>query len=937
MKKNRWVGMMFLLIFLTSIASVYGGEITLKTEGLMVKVDSTGKLKVTDLITNTEAKKYIDSFTILNGKNKDEELNPGAPEKTEQSENGFKSVYRNVGGFLNITQSFERADKFIKSTIEIENTGSEQAWLKVRFNMPVVSSTDNLVYWNGNNLYEEIFDDLKREELFNTFPMACAYSKKSGVAVGIEAHQIFSHIENGLLYNTNQPVIYYGVKLVVDPKKVNKVEFITYTFNPDYGYLNAVDSYQKIFPDMFGAKTGVDKRVYTTAMTTSSLYYYEVQGRPDSLYISPEFPRRHFGGWVWGYAPVQVIGDWYGTKEITENPDLHSMKDVEYGSYETFQKNRRKGIEAASVRNAAYMFYVINWCDKKLADKFYPDCIVTDKNTTNLCNGWVLMNDADYRMWCGGNKFSQDMQRDIKKIAEELPISGFSLDCVSGPALCRQTGVETMEGKAYDSEGVYAREGSGMAKMMDYIHGLKRDDKTMGISSNLAGNALQYYVAMRTDNALTDWAFSEALNNITAEEIQRYLLGTRPQNWCILIDSEKYGSTLPWQEYSPEKIRQIYNNIRDNLILFSYRFAYFPHQALSWGNVKIMKAMPVFQKLIAAGYQVIPAVKLNEDLWRARYGNDLNSYLFIGNQKFTAQQITATIDNRYLGKRVYLFSKYDGTPVDNLIENNKTVINYSLKPKEPLILKAVLGIKDCGGAKVTGKAEEAGDIKSGRVKISLKSTKGIKTEISVRLPEENSAVEVKVNDQAIGFKSGESRVVFAATLGTDNKIEVGWKSNLFQVSEEQVLAYQFITPEGKSRCTIVVDDAADENDNNTAFRLQEYFRYYYEKVKKDPGVKIPIKKKSEAGELKNAVLIGIDAKSGYGINISAENNNLVITAPDSLTRFEMVNRLMMVLDKKYVYYGVIGDPADANVYTRDPATQKMREKAGLGVGTVWEE
>jgi hypothetical protein len=266
-----------------------------------------------------------------------------------------------------------------------------------------------------------------------------------------------------------------------------------------------------------------------------------------------------------------------------------------------------------------------------------------------------------------------------------------------------------MEGRAYDQEGVYMIAGAGNAKILDFIHQQKKNGRSMGVSCNLAGNRVLYFVAMRTDNSLTDWAFSEAVNNANAEEVQRFLLGARPHNWCVLIDKENYGSSLPWQEYSPEKIMDVYNNIRDNLILYCYRFGYFPHDALAWGNVKIMKTMPILQRIICAGYQVVPAVKLNEKLWQARYGHGINTYLFTGNQKFKAQELTAIVDNKYLGKGDYIFCHDDGRSVPNLIENQTTSIKYSIKPKEAFILKAALRISEHGAARLKGEATEAGD------------------------------------------------------------------------------------------------------------------------------------------------------------------------------------------------------------------------------------
>lgn len=909
------------------------GDVAVHTSGLSLRLDSKGQGLFKNTYSGDESKVPLDMLTILDGKNDHQKLILNAVKVTQQGA-GAVIQYKTQNSALTIEQVFEKRDGFILSRIMVKNEGTQAAFLKLRQSLPLLPGKESLNYWNGNALRENIKLDLTRDEIFNSLPMACIYTRKSGIAAGIEPNQIFNFIETGIIFSEKPESFYFGVKLVVDAGQTNQAEFILYSFEPDYGYLNAVADYQNFSPELFQPHENIDKRIYSGALTNNLFYYNRLGGRKG---ISREFARRQGATWVWGYAPFQVPGDWYGRKNVTEDPKLHAMEEVEYGTYETFQKNRRIAIDEHAGQNLAYLFYITSWCDRNLAEHFYKDGVITDKRTRNLIGPtWVLRGSYDYRMWMWNNKFGEDTKNDIKRIASEMDIKGIAFDCASGPGVARGTGVETMEGRAYDEEGIYAYEGAATAKILDFVHNLKGlDGKNLGVSVNLAGNKILYFVALRSDNALTDWSLSEAINNAKGEEIQRFLLGTRPQNWFSYLDKEKYGNSLPWQDFSPEKILEIYNGIRDNLILFSLRFAYFPGGNENWGNVKIMKYMPILRKVFSAGYQVVPAMRLNSDLWHARYGSGLDTILFIGNQKFREQKLSVSVDNKYLGKGGFLFQKYSGESVPNKITAGNTTVTYSLKSKEPLLLLPVLEIKDIGANQLEGTASRSADHSGGALEIALKANAPFTSELLFRMPADQKAASLEINGREVEFEeASDTTLCCKASLATDNSMKLTWKSRIFHVPETELLAYEFIGENNTPVCAIVTDDKPDPKDSHAASMLQEYFRFYYEHARNQSGVLIPIKTKNEVKSLKNCVIIAHNSTLSTGISLDKLNHNLLISDENAESRRHLVGKLLTVLDIKYPYYGKIGENAS---YIADPATQKMRDKGGIGKGAVWQD
>jgi hypothetical protein len=534
---------------------------------------------------------------------------------------------------------------------------------------------------------------------------------------------------------------------------------------------------------------------------------------------------------------------------------------------------------------------------------------------------WTLPWADDVSMWWGG-KFGADTKRDLSIISRELSISGFAVDCADGQLKARRGDVDLgkIAGRAYDDKGVYAEETVAVADMMDYIHSIKKGGERMGAWANFF-NPFPYYVGFRSDVALIEGHFTRVLQGMNEYQRLRYLLGSKTRQMSGGIGRETLGKSIDWKNTSPEKIKSIYRNLWDSALLSCFKLDMLPSADMVYGYAGMMKNMPVLVNVLKEGWQPIPAVKLESDIWTARYGKELDTYIFAGNPKTTDKQVNASVDNNYLGKGAYLFCAYNGGTLLNNVQNGQSKIAFNLGPKKYMVLKALVNIT--GPSQFKGEAGEAGDVSAGRV--SAKVAAEGPARISVRVPDNSSAVSVRVNGAPAKFRQGSGTVSFDALLKGESAVTVDWKSNIYLESEKSLQEFPFVNEDGTAACTIVIKDNADEWDTAAASRLQEYFRFYFEKVK-GKSVLIPVKKESES-PAGNLVVAGQGAES-----IRIDGNKLVISGPDSRARMDAVERLMRVLDGKYIYYGTIGGDYHYQWTASDEDTRAMREKAGLGMG-----
>jgi hypothetical protein len=915
------------IIFITLCVILFQGiaigkevnEVALEARGMQLLFDQNGKIKVKS--AGHETSWFPSAFKIYEEKEINSVLELPQPFEVIRNEDKLIYKFEHPSGVI-IIQEFWEQEGYISAKITLKNTKPEQKWVRVAAQLPLIFEDNTIDYWDGHTLKKQFSGRGENTQLLNVFPAAAVFDQVNGMAVGIEVYQIFSHIENNLVYSESNKVLSYGVKMVLNEGASESAEFIYYTFKPDYGYLNAIDSYYSFYPEAFKPNSNINPRV----VESIGAHRATIFGNEHR-----EIYRKLNGKMTWWYAPYKKSGQfWMHDKEEFERelPNQDKIPNKYKAPMEEFRDNELRIGESTFFDGISPLYYILNWCEEDLANRKYSDAILKNNDGKPLIKyGWVKPYMDDLCMWWWGNTFAEDTKRDIQMIVDEVMVDGFSLDCAAGKMKARnQTGFDEVPGVAYDTVGVYSEESVSVAKMMDFIHSLEKDGTTMATFANFNGS-FPYYSAVRADTTLIERDITQFVLMVDELAPQRYLLGTKPQRIYSLIIREPIGKLFPWKTMSAEDIRRLYQVFWDKAMLVAYKTGTYPSTDFFCGYPRVARKTIELTSVISAGWEPVPAFKTNQDIWDARYGEGLETFLFIGNPQVRPLEIDARIDNEYIGDGTYLFSAFDNQKVVNEIIDGRTCINLSLDPNEYVILKTLAKVDI--DEDMHAYLQEIGDKSKMKVCITLEVKENKAAMISVKVPDEGTVYSVTVNDQPVVFQQKQGSVSFVAELfSTNNSIVVFWHSNILLSSANEIKEFPFVKYNFQPNCTIVVPNDAEVWDETSAERLCSYFRYYYKEVF-EREVYLPIKNVSDPNINGLRVILEHDPNSSGSIQLV--DGNLVVSGSDSFLRYQLVEQLMTLLDEQYSYFGVIG----INTwYPTDPDTVQMREKAGLDSGKI---
>ena len=113
-------------------------------------------------------------------------------------------------------------------------------------------------------------------------------------------------------------------------------------------------------------------------------------------------------------------------------------------------------------------------------------------------------------------------------------------------------------------------------------------------------------------------------------------------------------------------------------------------------------------------------------------------------------------------------------------------------------------------------------------------------------------------------------------------------------------------------------------------RFAEYFPFYYRQTAKRNDV---VHELLTDGKVPAKGIMLIDNAPKGTFEIRLENNVLIMAADSPRALIDLVNQAALVLDKKYWYYGVIGDMYSALPLLK--STREIRAAGGVGVGDTW--
>jgi len=641
----------------------------------------------------------------------------------------------------------------------------EPVRLSVRLTSPLGFTPKR--FWDGNKERNAENLPLERREFLEAFPLASAEDGRTGRALGFTPDTILSGFTRAL---TSDGLV-LEARIVVDDRRVQELGIVDFSFDPEFGWRNAVEAYQNASLKWFEPTPGVDPRIYG------------VSGYLGSAHLQREFllhsNRKSRIEWEWTYAPWYESGNWYPPGEGWQG------ETNEYLSYYGHRKGKpitREEYHDVLVRQmqwgdkvAAMFYYILVKDIHQSVAKHYPDAVMP--GTSGLHS---LPSNAGKTKsaFAPGSPLFDYLKKQLKNVADHYEIAGFSFDMAnSSYHVDVPSQLEYAVGRSwYDDGKIFTSDTVAPIPFSDYIHTLKRGDKTMGTMFNAALSDFSPFTFFHCDGAIM-----EGLPEYNVSMILplRLIMGRKPLTFWH--GNQARNPLLHPSIVDPEKKEKAELGFRQFYLLKCYEFGINPMNWISGGPV-FQPHLSAIRALSEAGYHPVPAVKGSDPFWTGRFGDGEGTLLTFSNPKRETMTRTVRVINRYLGSGTYGFIPQTGK-LDQKFADGETVFELTLEPKEVVVLRTVTLKGNISGLSVSADEKSvtlqadapfeftlpSADLAGRRIDYGKKFISG-KTEKSVELPLLPACGIFASEDAMVAFLAPERTPALEAGAARDVRI-----------------------------------------------------------------------------------------------------------------------------------------------------------------------
>ncbi|MEI6501707.1 MAG: hypothetical protein WCP21_11870, partial [Armatimonadota bacterium] len=528
---------------------------------------------------------------------------------------------------------------------------------------------------------------LERADLDYTFPVSCVYSGKRGLALGLTPDTITSTLHSGLRPVGAGAELFYETRLVVDAAHPQTVTFVTYGFEPTFGYLDAVQDYYDLFPAAFQPVDGVDSRIYGMGGYLISSY--------GTQRLQLNSARRAHTDWEWSYAPFVRSGDWYPEKgDWVEGTDVirqyRNYRDEVKGTWEQYHEARTAQFSQGDKTSAMFYYVLVKETNTQLLEQYPTARLVTFaefKGGPHLTGGLgALAGENSCYSSAYGTPLAQRLEEEMRKVVQNYEVSGFAFDMTNrslddygpGQANC---GV----GRTFDDEGnVYSPDTISACLMADAIHKQLRGTRRMGVIMNQAISRSCCFPVLHADAVMY-----ENLPNRNPQNVMplRLMSGRKPFTFWGALENGRTNMGLRW-DYAddPQAAREIRTGLAQHSLLTCLRIGATP---MNWAASDLGREwIPTLIELKRLGWNPAPGVlSTSPDLWIGRFGRGEQTVITVSNPKRKRVQATLTVLDRYLGTTAYTIISDRGQKLQKQSSRDRTTLTVDLAPKEILVLR----------------------------------------------------------------------------------------------------------------------------------------------------------------------------------------------------------------------------------------------------------
>jgi len=803
------------------------------------------------------------------------------------------------------TWELATTDSSIEWDIAIENPGEEQRWLEVTVSLPAPLDVP-WAAWDGISETPEVTQLVTRQGIAHAFPMMCVSDSKRGLALGLQPQMLLSSMSVGSDPARNDRTLYLTAQVIVDPGATETVELVSFPFGPEFGWRDALEKYYDLYPKWFNVAEGISPHIFGIGGYL----------RAGDSRLAWEEARRWRFGWDWGYAPYKKTGDWYPHEEYWEN---------EYGGIEEYRAEMRRRYEVTNRAAAGLSYVILQFVEAELGNEHFADSLLRDARgdvITRPRDGVIKRGETATGAYYWGNSLGEHTLRCLEELAQKRGVAGISFDNSTGTGMRYGPGPEHSPGRAFSKnpDVVWAAEGIAIAKQMDKVHTLSNDQHRLMVFGNGPSCLLTCF---RSDGVMHE---ASPYHRTESLEAKRRLMGHKP----IICWEDHPEGMLNWENITPAELRQALRGDYDFWVMYCLYRGILPSAHRLRGNRVLQAHVEEILAVVRAGWQPVPAMRCEQDLWLGRFGRGVQTLLTLGNATGEDVQASVEVHNGYLGEGAYAFAPFDGEPgLRSEVFEGKTLVRLPIANRTTTLLRAALCVKGISEATAVSVAQATSPVQPATIRWQLSAPGGGTAQIEQWLPQGATVTGVRVGGEEATFNQEAATVSFAADLPerAPVAIEVDFVPQVVIADRARALEFPFLQ-DGQPACSIVCADDADEEVKFAAERIAAYFEYWTAAQVK-PGATagtlsqveeralIPMTPASQADQATPMVAVGTydsklchvpeGTKSAGFVAVRREPPAVLdVAGRDSDAVNKAALALMKLLDEKYEYYGRMG-------------------------------
>lgn len=805
--------------------------------------------------------------------------------------------------------------------VRLENRGAEDLRLQPQLIWHVPSLDSFESYWDGSQKSQklsEISDPLAYDNLRDMAPWAGLLGNKRALFIGSDPGQILSFVRSAFVKSTGDRAneVSFAVREVVPPFSTREIRLFSADLAAPFGgERELVQRVHDAYSEWFQPDPAAPSSVWGVGA-----HYWMSGKRIDDIpgQAPMEFLRRMHVSWEWSYAPFKRAGDHWGEAQWWDYTPLvpfgekknSRMGDVvDFSSLsrdEFFQRreqyfNRFRG-------GFGFMFYTpfAAWVEISLAQSEYADAIIRDPNHKFDLKYWVTGYDRELLILPWFTSFEPVLKRQFKQIAEAYDIHGFAFDVALGGARYRGPATKRADApRAYDEQGDFIDLGAAGAEVLNYV-------KTLDTRFEPHGRLATVINGMRTFNSAVrgDYGMLEGTPYFSGREqipLSRYLFGQKPSTWWKGWAYTRFA--VPnWQRYDQAHFEKTMKGLVDYTLFNSFEWGNLPTLNYEFGVPKLTDHVPILIETMKRGWQGVFPVDFawEGSVHTGRYGKGLQTRLFWGNPYEESRQISADIDNAYLGASSQVFaSRLNGPAVlNNKLSEHRTRFDISIPSRTPLLLDAVAGLP----ADFRGDVAASLKVTPFFVESSLRLVTTTSSRVTIEFPmlAGYDAPVLMVNGQK--YESTAKGNIVSCTLDlTDKPLDItsSYASSLFFFTQTQLDQFPVFTENFDPGFSVITNSLEELAKLSNDVKLREFVRFYAAvvKEKKNPEpLKITTK---EATGAKWRIRFEPQSQQPRVSMPTSEEVEFVVR--DAAELQAVLNRFLALLDERFPYHpGFIG-------------------------------